>query len=149
MAKPVRYNEDMPDQILEFMKNGCLPAELPGKLGVTKEDVLAWLRDSRKTEFRHSFKLGMAASESFWARMALDALTSGFGKMFKEKLYLYIMESQFNWNRKEMDADKIEREAVMSDEELDAKLEQLLGSGSALNVVPISQATTGKKKKAA
>ncbi len=148
MARTTRYKEDMPAIVLEKMKNGTLPAELPGVLGVAKEDVLSWLRDARKIEFRDAFKIGMASSEAFWARMGLEALTSGFGKTFKEKLYLYILESQFGWNRKEMEMDKVEREAVMSDEELDARLEELLGPGSSLNVVPISQSVKGRRKAA-
>jgi len=150
MSKSTRYTDDMPAKVLELMQNGTLPAELPGKLAVTKDDVLAWLRDGRKTEFRNSFRLGMAASEAYWTRMALEALTSGFGKGFKEKLYLYIMKTQFGWSDKEMEMEKVEREAIMSDEELDAKIEQLIGAQSPLgNVVSISSKISPKKRKAA
>ena len=146
MAKTSLYDIEMSDRMLEFMTNGTLPAEVPGKLGVRKEDVLNWLRDTRKPEFKNAFKLGMAASEAYWARMALEALTSGLGKTFKEKLYLYIMESQFSWKKDGIDVEKVEREAVMSDAELDARIEQLLGSQTS-NLIPLPTKVRGTDKK--
>lgn len=137
----------MPDKVLTAMQKGALPAELAGVLGVRKEDVLNWLKDIRKTDFRDAFKLGLAASESYWARMAHEALTSGLSKSFREKLYIYILESQFGWGKTTKEMDKIEHTDVLSDEELDAKLDELIGKHGT-NVKSIASAMGQKKRKA-
>lgn len=147
MAKTTKYDDTMPDKVIAFMEKGCLPCELAAKLSVRKEDILSWLRDTRKAEFRNAFKLGMAASEGYWARLALEALTTSLGKTFKERLYTYVMESQFGWCKGGNEADKVEKEDVMSDSDLDAKIEALIGGS--MNIVPIVEQTKNKQKRAA
>lgn len=144
MAKTSRYTEDMPDIMLEAFKKGALPAEVPGLLGASKEDVLMWLRDNRKTEFRTNFKVGMAASEAFWAKMGLQAITGAFGKLFREKLYMSILQTQFGWSTKEKDFDKVENERIMTDDELDEKLAKLMAGSADGNVIPIASQVRSK-----
>lgn len=144
MARNTLYSSDMPDKMIEAFEAGALPAEIPGKLGCRKEDVIKWLRDLRKPEFKDAFKIGMAKSEAYWTRLGLEALTGGLGKGFKEKLYIYILESQFGWKRDGIDVDKVERENVLSDEELDKRIEELLGD-TQTNIVPMTQKVKGKK----
>ena len=146
MTRKTYYHDGLPDEMLGYFQAGALPAEIPGKLSVRKEDVLNWLRDTRKPDFKEAFKLGMAASEAYWARMGLEALTGGLGKTFREKLYLYILESQFGWKKDGIDVEKVEREAVMSDAELDARIEQLLGSQTS-NLIPLPTKVRGTDKK--
>lgn len=146
MSKKNYYEDSFPGIMLEKMKNGCLPAEVAGVLGVRKEDVLSWLKDARKTDFRDSFKIGMAASEHYWVRMGMEALTGGLGKTFKERLYMNILETQFGWRKGTNDIERLEHETVMTDEELDARLEELMGDGTN-NIIPLSTQTKGQPKK--
>lgn len=147
MSRSSAYRPEMPGEMIDYFAAGALPSEIPGKLGVRKEDVIRWLRDLRKPEFKDAFKVGMASSEAYWARMAMDALMGGLGKGFKEKLYLYVMESQFGWKKEGIDVEKVERENVLSDDELDKRIEELLGS-PASNVVPMVTEIKKKRKRA-
>ncbi len=145
MSKKNYYEDHFPGLMLDKMKNGCLPAEVAGVLGVRKEDVLAWLKDGRRSDFRDAFKKGLAASESYWVRLGFEALTGGVGKTFKERLYLFILQSQFGWKQGAHDMDRVEHETILTDEELDKRLEELMSSPTN-NIVPMS--TTVKNKKA-
>lgn len=146
MSKKNYYTDDMPALLLDKMKNGCLPAEVAGVLGVRKEDILAWLKDARKTEFRDSFKLGLAASESYWVGLGREAMFGGLGKTFKEKMYLNVLETQFGWRKGSTDVERLEHEAVMTDEELDSRLTELLGNTNN-NIIPLATQTKGEIKK--
>lgn len=98
MGRPSKYTEDMPQMVIELMREGASLAEVASELGVSRATLSKWQADENKPEFVEAIKIGVDLSQAWWEKQGRTEL---WNSKFNHVLWYMNMKNRFGWRDKQ------------------------------------------------
>lgn len=96
MSFPTKYTEDMPDRVIEMMKQGMSIVECAAELGVNRDTFYEYKKKHKA--FADAVQRGTEISNAWWER---EGRTSLRDKEFNYVLWYMNMKNRFGWRDKQ------------------------------------------------
>lgn len=93
MARPPKYNETYPEDLVKLMEQGMLNCEIYAKWGIHKDTFYQWINTHK--EFKEAYDIGLAKCEAWWVARGRDGVSTGKGFGFNP--WIAIMNNKFGW----------------------------------------------------
>lgn len=129
MAQNTKYYKKLPEDFLNWMKEGESEVQVAARIGVAIGSLYRWAKDPRKLEFMKAWELGRQAAHAYWEARLQDVATGK--KSGNAATIQYYMKVRFKGQWLEDGSNKhsiettVKKYEDLSDNELNAVIQGL------------------------
>jgi len=136
-GRPTLYKPEYCQTLIDHMSNGLSYESFAGVVGTAKQTIYDW--EKAHPEFLDAKQRAFALSQVFWEQKGIDGLFSTSesdedgnrsSKSINASVWIFNMKNRFGWRDRqpgEEDTVVVNNISALPDDQLDARLEKLLG----------------------
>ena len=114
--RPSKYKLDIPQKVIEYMRDGMSIEEVCYELGICKQTFYNWCE--KHEELLDAKKKGVDFAQGWWMKQGRESLRD---KEFNATLFYMNMKNRFNWTDRQSTDSKVSGELVITRRVIDEK----------------------------
>ena len=127
-GQPTKYKQEYCQKLIEHMRNGLSFESFAAVIKVNQDTLYEWAKVH--PEFSEAKKEAFAENLLFWEREGIAGLHGDKENTFKATVWIFNMKNRHKWRDKQPDESEVvinNNVGTLTDEQLDAKINKLLG----------------------
>ena len=101
MGRPEKYNEQLSEQIINFMSEGKSLTAFAASINVCKDTIYEWTK--KHPEFSDALGIAKTKCEAFWEQKGMEGLFIEKDKRLNTSLWTFYMKCRFGWKEETVD----------------------------------------------